>query len=79
MSTVIASAPAALPPTPSEPNVSPKSSYPVLAPLTHTPIHAERSPASATPHSASTNAHSLLGEGAAQQKSTSDGKRSPNS
>ena len=78
MSTAVASALVA--PIAPEPDVSPKSSYPTLAPSTHTPNHLERnSSSSGTLHTSSSNAPVVLDEGAAQQKVTPDGKRSPNS
>ncbi|KAL8706666.1 MAG: hypothetical protein Q9201_000300 [Fulgogasparrea decipioides] len=56
-------------------DVSPKSSYPTLAPSTHTPV--DRNSATSTTASASTPM--VVGEGVAQQKSIPEGKRSPNS
>lgn len=79
MSTAVVSASAMPLAPPPEPDVSPKSSYPTLAPSTHTPSHAERSPSSATPYIISTNTPVVVGESTAQQKITPDGKRSPNS
>ncbi len=82
MSTAVASAAAApsLAPPPPEADASPKSSYPTLAPSTHTPIQLDRSSAAATPNTASANAAPVTtSETTAQQKLTPDGKRSPNS
>ena len=79
MSTAVASASAMPLAPPAEPDVSPKSSYPTLAPSTQTPNHTERSPSSVTPHVTSTNTPIIIGENTAQQKVTPDGKHSPNS
>lgn len=79
MSTAVASASAMPLAPPPEPDVSPKSSYPTLAPSSHTPSHVERSPSLATPHPTSTNMPVVTSESTAQQKVTLDGKRSPNS
>ncbi|MCJ1256613.1 hypothetical protein MMC24_004437 [Lignoscripta atroalba] len=76
MSTAVASVAAApLAPPRTEHDASPKSSYPAIAPSTHiTSSPIERNSASATP-----SAPVVIGEGAAQQKLTPDGKRSPHS
>ena len=82
MSTALVSAAAApsLAPPPSEADASPKSSYPTLAPSTHTPVQLDRSSASATPNTASANSAPVpTNETTAQQTMTPDGKRSPNS
>ena len=79
MSTAVASVAAPLAPPPSEPGSSPQSSFPTLAPSTHTPASAERRSASATSRTTSPNAPVVLSEAAAKQKTTPDGKRSPNS
>lgn len=80
MSAAVASAPSApLAPPPSESEISPKSSYPTLAPATHTSNQIERSSTSATPNAALTNTPVIIGDNTAQQKVTPDAKRSPNS
>lgn len=56
-------------------DASPKSTYPALAPSTHPP--SDRN--SATSTAANANTPIVIGEGVAQQKSTPEGKRSPNS
>ncbi|KAL8971371.1 MAG: hypothetical protein Q9183_001090 [Haloplaca sp. 2 TL-2023] len=76
MSTAVASvAPAPLAQPSTAQDASPKSTYPALAPSTHTP--GDRNSATSAATSASTPV--VVGEGVAQQKSTPDGKRSPNS
>ncbi|KAL8829045.1 MAG: hypothetical protein Q9191_002232 [Dirinaria sp. TL-2023a] len=78
MSTAVASAAAPpLAPPPAESEVSPRSSYPTIAPSNSAPAQADR--ISATPNTASGSVPVVLGEGPAQQKVTPDGKRSPNS
>ena len=74
MSTAVASAIAPpLAPPRTDHDASPQSSYPALAPSSHiTTTPNERNSASATP-----NAPVVISEGAAQQKITPDGKRSP--
>ena len=79
MSTAVASVAAPLAPPQSDPDSSPSSSFPTLAPSTHTLVQAERRSASATSRTTSPNAPVVLGENAAKQKLTPDGKRSPNS
>jgi len=79
MSTALASVAAPFAPPQSEPGSSPQSTYPTLAPSTHTPAQAERRSASATSRTTSPNAPVVLSEGAAKHKFTPDGKRSPNS
>ncbi|KAL8813101.1 MAG: hypothetical protein Q9223_000626 [Gallowayella weberi] len=56
-------------------DASPKSAYPALAPSTHTP--SDRN--SATTTATNANTPIVIAEGVAQQKSTPEGKRSPNS
>lgn len=74
MSTAVASvaAPPLTQPSTAQ-DASPKSTYP--APSTHTPTDRN----SATSTAANANTPIIIGEGVAQQKSTPDGKRSPNS
>ncbi len=79
MSTAVASVAPPLAPPPAEPDSSPQSTYPTLAPSTHAPAHIERMSASATSRTTSPNAPVVLGESAAKQKVTPDGKLSPNS
>ena len=80
MSTAVASAPAPpLAPPPTEPEVSPRSSYPTIAPSNQTPAQNDRTTASATPNVGSGNTPTVLGEGPVQQKISPEGKRSPNS
>ncbi|KAL8743575.1 MAG: hypothetical protein Q9190_004090 [Brigantiaea leucoxantha] len=75
MSTAVASAvaPAPLAQPASDHDTSPRHSYPTLAPSTHG--HSDRNSATSN-----TSANAVIvNEGLAQQKSTPDGKRSPNS
>ncbi|KAL9031894.1 MAG: hypothetical protein Q9196_000090 [Gyalolechia fulgens] len=77
MSTAVASvAPAPLIQPSTAQDASPKSTYPAIAPSTHTLI--DRSSATSTAASAHTPVV-LVSEGVAQSKSTPEGKRSPNS
>ncbi|KAL9591178.1 MAG: hypothetical protein Q9203_000050 [Teloschistes exilis] len=76
MSTAVASvAPAPLAQPSTAQDASPKSTYPSLASSNHTP--ADRNSGASTAASASTPV--VVGEGVAQQKTTPEGKRSPNS
>ncbi|KAL8684131.1 MAG: hypothetical protein Q9224_006588, partial [Gallowayella concinna] len=76
MSTAVASvaAPPLTQPSTAQ-DASPKSAYPALAPSAHTP--SDRN--SATTTAANPNTPIVIAEGVAQQKSTPEGKRSPNS
>ncbi|KAL9610337.1 MAG: hypothetical protein Q9167_004968 [Letrouitia subvulpina] len=74
MSTVVASAaPAPLTQPPPDHDASPKSSYPTLAPSTHTASDRNVATSNTSANTA------VVNEGATQPKSTLDGKRSPNS
>ncbi|KAL8764265.1 MAG: hypothetical protein Q9184_000234 [Pyrenodesmia sp. 2 TL-2023] len=78
MSTAVASvAPAPLAQPSTARDASPKSTYPTLAPSTHTPI--DRNSATSTAVSANGNTPVVVGEGLAQHKSNPEGKHSPNS